>query len=438
MSLAQSPSQQFCVGKIDAGIAVLISDSVHLIEFPSLLLPAGVGPGSIVNISCTRNLAAEDHAVAASLTLQESILAEFGSSEPQPPRLRVKGVTQTAVTLEWDRLVLEQAKCLELAVFRNGIRVTTIPSPLTTTSTKLSGLKVDTDYTFHLTLKTSAGTYTSAVLKTRTHTISDTSGISVCFGPIEPRVQDDVKRAVAAMGAKWGDRLEIDTTHFITSITATSASALSVDHQRALQLSIPILSPEWVLACAREKKMVPIATYYASSPSSSSSNVVNGAISSNANFATGSTTNISTGASGGGRDLMKPSTLRRTSSIVPATATPPPPTPPIIQPTLPALSTSTSASSSEPASPAAAPSIPIPQRSELEEEAEQPEAPFTATTPVQAEVPALHDAKGVAAELVVEEEDLDGMEELALGPDEPKKPDEDETVGDASMEEVGL
>lgn len=126
---------------------------MHLIEFPSLLLPAGVGPGSIVNISCSRNVSAEKATSTAFWDLQESIFAEYGAKEPEPPKLRVRNVTQTSVTLEWDKLELAQAKLLGLSIWRNGQRLTTIPNPGTNTSTKLSGLALDTDYTFHLTLK---------------------------------------------------------------------------------------------------------------------------------------------------------------------------------------------------------------------------------------------------------------------------------------------
>jgi hypothetical protein len=78
--------------------------SVHLIEFPSLLLPSGVGPGSIVNISCTRNTAAERAASKSFWDLQSDILNEFGTNEPQPPKLRIRNTTQTSVTLEWDKV----------------------------------------------------------------------------------------------------------------------------------------------------------------------------------------------------------------------------------------------------------------------------------------------------------------------------------------------
>lgn len=73
--------------------------SVHLIEFPSLLLPSGVGPGSIVNIACTRNFAAERESNKSFWDLQNDIFTEFGAEEPEPPKLRVRNTTQTSVSI---------------------------------------------------------------------------------------------------------------------------------------------------------------------------------------------------------------------------------------------------------------------------------------------------------------------------------------------------
>ncbi|GAA5854507.1 hypothetical protein JCM9279_000823, partial [Rhodotorula babjevae] len=259
-------TQRFVIGKIDAGIAVLISDSVHLIEFPSLLLPAGVGPGSIVNIACTRNNQAEKQQAREFWDLQRDIADLFGSREPQPPQLRVRNTTQTSVTLEWDKLDLASASLLNLSIYRNGQRLTTIPNPLSNTSTKLSGLSLDTDYQFHLVLKTSAGTLTSPTVKTRTHTIDNTTGISACFGLVEPDdLAREAKRVIGDLGAKSDSKIQIDTTHYVaTSAASPSApdSGPSVEYQKAVQLSIPIVTPEWLLACARAHKLVPIAPYY--------------------------------------------------------------------------------------------------------------------------------------------------------------------------------
>ncbi|GAA5879364.1 hypothetical protein JCM16303_003177 [Sporobolomyces ruberrimus] len=267
---ATAGTQKFVIGKIDAGIAVLISDSVHLIEFPSLLLPSGVGPGSIVNIACTRNFSAERSAAKEFWDLQREIKESFGDREPLAPKLKIRNTTQTSVTLEWDKLDLASASLISLSIYRNNQRLTTIPSPLTNTSTKLSGLQLDTDYTFHLVLKTTAGTYSSPIVKTRTHTIDNTSGISVCFGFVEPKeLSEQAKEAIREMGAKWDDKIQIDTTHFVATSSAASrneprggSGGAGVEYQKAIQLSIPVVSPEWLLSCHRSSKLVPISAFY--------------------------------------------------------------------------------------------------------------------------------------------------------------------------------
>jgi len=122
-------------------------------------------------------------------------------------------------------------------------------------------------------MRTTAGIFQSNLISVRTHTMTDTSGISVCFGNVQDSVLlENAKLTLQEMQAKWSDRLQIDTTHFVcTSPAATPtgaqtsgsiSSAPGVEYQRALQLSIPIVQPEWILACYAEKKMVPISGYY--------------------------------------------------------------------------------------------------------------------------------------------------------------------------------
>lgn len=174
---------------------------------------------------------------------------------------QVRNVTQTSVTLEWPPIKLATAKLRSLDIYRNGQRLASIPSPTTNTSTKLSGLDVNTEYTFQLILRTTAGTYPSNVIRLRTHTITDTSGISVCFGTIQDTVMlEQAKLVLREMRAKWSDKIQIDTTHFVcTTPAATPASGQatggpSVEYQKALQMSIPVVQPQWILACHAEKK----------------------------------------------------------------------------------------------------------------------------------------------------------------------------------------
>jgi hypothetical protein len=266
-------SFMFTVGKVDAGMAILIGERAHLIEFPSLLLPPGVSSGSIVNIAVHRNLAEEKRQRNEFWELQDQIYESFGKQRPEAPKLEVRNTTQTSVTLEWPPLKLATAKLRSLDIYRNGQRLAAIPTPHQNTSTKLSGLDVNTEYTFQLVLRTTAGTFPSNLIRVRTHTINDTSGISVCFGTVEdPRMLDLAKASIKNMGAKWSEKIQIDTTHFVCSTPASTPAATAstgnaptapgVEYQKALQLSIPIVQPHWVLACDYERKMVPIAGYY--------------------------------------------------------------------------------------------------------------------------------------------------------------------------------
>lgn len=169
------------------------------------------------------------------------------------------------MTLEWPPLELATAKLRSLDIYRNGARLATIPQPLQNTSTKLSGLQMNEPYTFQLLLRTTAGTLPSNLISTRTHTIADTSGISVCIGNVEDEgMLEDIKAALTEMKAKWSDKIQIDTTHFVCTtklpVGAESPGSSprldepSVEYQRALQLSIPIVQPQWVLACYSSKK----------------------------------------------------------------------------------------------------------------------------------------------------------------------------------------
>lgn len=266
-------SYTFTCGKIDAGIAVLIGSHAHLIEFPSLLLPPGCEPGSIVSITCARDHAAEKAQADAFWDLQTQIINQFGVQSPQPPNLRLRSVTQTSVTLEWDKLELAQCKLLSLSIWKNGQRLGTPPNPMTNTSTKLSGLDLDTEYNFHLVMKTTGGTFNSQKVTIKTHSLNDTSGINVCFGIILPeQIKDQSKDALEQLNGRWSDKIQIDTTHFVCTMPyhpqhAQNKSAQpntfpSLEYQRALQLSIPVVQPSWLLACLNERKMVPIAAHY--------------------------------------------------------------------------------------------------------------------------------------------------------------------------------
>lgn len=87
--------EKFTLGKLDAGMAILLGPNGHLLEFPSLLLPTSspggppLGPGSILTITVSRDIAAETAQQEAFKDLQEDIMGSFGSDAPEAPVLKV-------------------------------------------------------------------------------------------------------------------------------------------------------------------------------------------------------------------------------------------------------------------------------------------------------------------------------------------------------------
>lgn len=131
-------------------------------EFPSLLLPTPspgtppLGPGSILTITVSRDLAAEYAAQKAFRDLQNSILNTF-SVPPKVPVVRLRNVTQTNVTIEWDRIDVGSAELRGLEMHRNGQRWGRVGGEYgggerEKTEWKTGGLESGEEYTFQLVL----------------------------------------------------------------------------------------------------------------------------------------------------------------------------------------------------------------------------------------------------------------------------------------------
>ncbi|KAI8051438.1 hypothetical protein BDF22DRAFT_656329 [Syncephalis plumigaleata] len=281
-------SARFTVGKVDAGMAILLTEENQLIEFPSLLLPAGVGAGAVVNISVRRDKSAETEERREFFELQEQVLREFGTAPPEPPHLQVRSCTQTSITLSWTPLVLNAADLRALEVYRDGERCHLNFPALESRWAKVTGLEVDREYKFYLRMRTSAGTFTSNTVEAKTHTLENLTGIHVSFGrfqkpatsgsgntPLSPQAQqeqqdaiDAIKDCIDRIGAQWSDEVSSDTTHLL----ARYVGGASFD--AAVRWNIPIVKPEWLFVCEQKGRLQPAGAYYLrrSSTSISSNN----------------------------------------------------------------------------------------------------------------------------------------------------------------------
>lgn len=158
--------------------------------------------------------------------------------------------------LEWDPIDLATAELRSLSLFRNGSKAGSIPRPLEITATKISGLAVDTEYVFHLVLRTSAGQYSSEKLAVRTHKMTDLSGITVTPGVLPAPLRESLSGAVERIGAKMADSVRIDTTHFVCT------EGRGREWEKALDMNIPVVRPEWIEGCEREGRIVGVRGYY--------------------------------------------------------------------------------------------------------------------------------------------------------------------------------
>lgn len=141
-------------------------------------------------------------------------------------------------------------------MYRNGSKAGVIPKPGELTSTKISGLAVDTEYTFHLVLRTTAGTFSSEKVVVKTHKMTDLSGITITPGYLPAQLRESLAKAVERIGAKIVDQVRLDTTHFVTTEGRGDA------WEKAVEMNVPVVRPEWVEGCERGGRIVGVRQYY--------------------------------------------------------------------------------------------------------------------------------------------------------------------------------
>ena len=122
--------------------------------------------------------------------------------------------------------------------------------------TKISGLGLDTEYTFHLVLRTSAGQYSSERLVVKTHKMTDLSGITITPGVMPPPLRESLTETAEKIGAKMIDTVRIDTTHFVCTEPRGQA------WEKAVEMNVPVVVPDWVKGCEREGRIVGVRGYY--------------------------------------------------------------------------------------------------------------------------------------------------------------------------------
>lgn len=105
-------------------------------------------------------------------------------------------------------------------------------------------------------LRTTAGTYTSDKVEVQTHKMTDLSGITITTGILPQSMRENLAVAVDRIGAKIVDSVRIDTTHFVTT------EGRGMQWEKAVEMNIPVVRPEWVDACEKSGRILGVTKFY--------------------------------------------------------------------------------------------------------------------------------------------------------------------------------
>lgn len=86
--------------------------------------------------------------------------------------------------------------------------------------------------------------------------MTDLTGITVTPGVLPEQLRASLETAVERIGGRIVDTVRIDTTHFVCT------EGRGKDWERAKEMNIPVVRPEWVEGCEREGRIVGVRGYY--------------------------------------------------------------------------------------------------------------------------------------------------------------------------------
>lgn len=86
--------------------------------------------------------------------------------------------------------------------------------------------------------------------------MTDLTGITITPGIMPQQLRDDLQATVDRIGAKMIDTLRIDTTHFVCTEGRGQA------WEKAGDMNVPVVVPDWLKGCEREGRIVGVRAYY--------------------------------------------------------------------------------------------------------------------------------------------------------------------------------
>ena len=86
--------------------------------------------------------------------------------------------------------------------------------------------------------------------------MTDLTGITITPGVVPGQLKESLAETVNRIGAKMIDGVRIDTTHFVCTEPRGQA------WEKAVEMNVPVVVPDWVKGCEREGRIVGVRGYY--------------------------------------------------------------------------------------------------------------------------------------------------------------------------------
>lgn len=86
--------------------------------------------------------------------------------------------------------------------------------------------------------------------------MTDLSGITITTGIMPGATREALTQMVERIGAKIVEGVRIDTTHFVTT------EGRGVQWEKAVEMNIPVVRPEWVDACEKNGRILGVTKFY--------------------------------------------------------------------------------------------------------------------------------------------------------------------------------
>jgi len=86
--------------------------------------------------------------------------------------------------------------------------------------------------------------------------MTDLTGITITAGIMPAQLREDLEQTVQRIQAKMIDTVRIDTTHFVCTEGRGQA------WEKAMEMNVPVVVPDWIKGCEREGRIVGVRGYY--------------------------------------------------------------------------------------------------------------------------------------------------------------------------------